>query len=53
MPCYIPGFHGNGRVQPRCRAQRSNVGCNPVLGGMVSQFQLVDFHIRQGIGGAF
>ncbi len=23
----------NGRVQPRCAAQRSNVGCNTVLGG--------------------
>ncbi|MFA4836983.1 MAG: hypothetical protein WC749_13050, partial [Dehalococcoidia bacterium] len=21
----------NGRVQPRCGAQRSNVGCNPLL----------------------
>jgi hypothetical protein len=25
----------NGRVQPRCGAQWSNVGCDPVLGGLV------------------
>ena len=26
-------FIFNGRVQARCGAQRSNVGCNPLLGG--------------------
>src|SRR3990172_3764878 len=30
-PCRL---RPNGRVQPRCGAQRSNFGCNPVLGGL-------------------
>ena len=28
-------YPSNGRVQPRCGAQQSNVGCDPVLGGLV------------------
>ena len=35
----------NGRVQPRCVAQRSNVGCNPVLDGVV----LLKAHFAQGL----
>ena len=31
---YIFRMWYNGRVQPRCGAQRSNVGCNPLLGGL-------------------
>jgi hypothetical protein len=40
----------NGRIQPRCRARRSNVGCNPVLVRLlgVIRFSLTLFQsIRQ------
>jgi hypothetical protein len=32
----------NGRVQPRCGAQRSNVGCNPLL-GFATMFHSYDY----------
>jgi hypothetical protein len=50
----------NGRVQPRCGAQRSNVGCNPLLGFVVMFYDydyvphpLPCFHVSMGIGGLF
>ncbi len=32
-----PAERPNGRVQPRCGAQRSSVGCNPLLGGGLAE----------------